>query len=669
MLFKNFIPLLLFSVFFNKSFAQLKKADSLLVTKKSEKCLKYYEEGALDSAKIELKSFVKFSTQLTKSYPTNQFLISQKIDAMDYLSSILFEEGNLLDALSYADTVLKYFESTKDSFNIALSLNNIAYMYQSQTMYDKAISNYRQAHTILFKNNTEESKIYTATVYNNMGLIYEHQRHFDSTLYYYKKSLEIRKQINDRRGISESLNNIGNVYQKQRKLTEALPYLTEALQIKREIKDVNGISYTLNNLAIICRLSGDNKKAMLYAEESKTWAEKTNNIEAISQVYKNLSKINYALANNKEAYNYLEKYIIYNDSLINTNNKKALYKHQVRYEFEKKEALLKVEQEKKDAISAEQIRRQKIVIYSSIIGSILLLFIVVIVFRSYKQKKKSNIELTDKNIEITNQKHLIEEKSKEILDSINYAKRIQTAILPPKRMVSEFLPNSFILYKPKDIVAGDFYWMQIVNENNQVNKILFAAADCTGHGVPGAMVSVICNSGLNRSVREFEISEPGKILDKTRDLVIQEFEKSDEEVKDGMDISLCSLELSDNNIQLEWSGANNPLWYIRNDAPTELIEVKADKQPIGKYGEAKPFTTHTIQLQKNDTLYIFTDGYQDQFGGEKGKKFKAAKLKELLISIQSENMENQKQILDKAFEDWKAKTEQVDDVCIIGVRV
>jgi serine phosphatase RsbU (regulator of sigma subunit) len=193
------------------------------------------------------------------------------------------------------------------------------------------------------------------------------------------------------------------------------------------------------------------------------------------------------------------------------------------------------------------------------------------------------------------------------------------------------------------------------------NKVLFAAADCTGHGVPGAMVSVVCNNALNRSVREHRLTKPGQILDKTREIVIQEFEKSDEVVKDGMDIALCSLE----GKILEYAGANNPLWIIRNG---EILETKANKQPIGKFDNSEPFTTHTFELQKGDNIYIFTDGYVDQFGGEKGKKFKAQAFRELLLSYQEKIMEEQKTIIDETFEKWRGDLEQLDDVCIIGVR-
>ena len=251
----------------------------------------------------------------------------------------------------------------------------------------------------------------------------------------------------------------------------------------------------------------------------------------------------------------------------------------------------------------------------------------------------------------------MEEQHKEITDSINYAKRIQSAILPPKKIVKEYLQDSFILYKPKDVVAGDFYWME-----HSDGKVFFAAADCTGHGVPGAMVSVVCNNALNRSVREYGMITPGNILDKTKELVIKEFEKSEDEVKDGMDIALCCLEGN----KITYSGAHNPLWIVRDQ---KIIEIKADKQPIGKFKFEKPFTTHEIDLIRGDSLYIFSDGYPDQFGGEKGKKFKTGNLKKLLLSIQNHPMEKQRDLLNDEFEKWRGSLEQIDDVCIIGVRI
>ncbi len=251
----------------------------------------------------------------------------------------------------------------------------------------------------------------------------------------------------------------------------------------------------------------------------------------------------------------------------------------------------------------------------------------------------------------------VEEKQKEITDSINYAKRIQEAILPSFDFIKTHLPNSFIYYQPKDIVAGDFYWAEKVNSD-----FFIAAADCTGHGVPGALVSVVCCNALNRTVNEFKLTDPGKILDKTRELVLESFSKNGGDIKDGMDISLISI----NGNTIKWAGANNPLWYYQNN---ELKEIKANKQPIGKTDRAEPFTTHTIELQKGDSLYLFTDGFADQFGGPKGKKFKYKQLGDLLASSNDLSISEQHLTLKNTLNSWRGKLEQVDDICVIGIRV
>jgi serine phosphatase RsbU (regulator of sigma subunit) len=271
--------------------------------------------------------------------------------------------------------------------------------------------------------------------------------------------------------------------------------------------------------------------------------------------------------------------------------------------------------------------------------------------------QKKDVELKSMLVEKANSELSI--KNKEITDSIIYAKRIQAAILPPRNKIETYLGQSFVIYQPKDIVAGDFYWLEIKDD-----KVIFAVADCTGHGVPGAMVSVVCNNGLNRSVREYGLTRPNEILDKTRDIVIQEFDKSEEDVNDGMDISLVSLDF--NSKILQWSGANNALIIVRG---SEVIEIKADKQPIGKYVKAKPFTNHELELVKGDVIYAFTDGFHDQFGGPNGKKYLYKRFRELLLKNASLDMKTQQTNFVNVFNEWKGENEQVDDICIIGVRI
>lgn len=269
------------------------------------------------------------------------------------------------------------------------------------------------------------------------------------------------------------------------------------------------------------------------------------------------------------------------------------------------------------------------------------------------------IKVKERTEEVVKQKEIIEEKNKDITDSIEYALRIQTAILPSQKIVKQYLENSFILYKPKDIVAGDFYWMENIGD-----LVLFAACDCTGHGVPGAMVSVVCHNALNRVVREFGLTQPAAILDKTVEIVLENFSKSEEEIQDGMDISICALNTKKKS--LEWAGANNSLLFINNG---QLTETKADKQCIGYNDNVKPFTNHQFYLEPGTSIYLYTDGYADQFGGQRERKLTKNRFKELLKSIQHLPIQQQASELDDFITNYKQDIEQTDDILVIGVRV
>lgn len=314
---------------------------------------------------------------------------------------------------------------------------------------------------------------------------------------------------------------------------------------------------------------------------------------------------------------------------------------------------------------------EEILVNGAFLTGAVAIFSILLIRMRYRLTKKEIIA----RFALQESKKQIEEKNEEILDSITYAKRIQTAILPPLNQIDKYLPNNFVLYKPKDIVAGDFYWLE-----HKDDKVFFAAADCTGHGVPGAMVSVVCNNALNRAVREHGLVNPAAILDKVVDIVVETFERSVNDVKDGMDIALC---VYDNKAkELLYAGANNPLWLVTSqlrdiestnlyqfkDSNYSLYEIKATKQPIGKFENKQPFKSHSLKVNNGDVVYLFTDGYADQFGGEKGKKFKYKPFKNLLLSIQNKTMKQQYEHIDMVFEKWKGDLEQIDDVCVIGVK-
>lgn len=331
-------------------------------------------------------------------------------------------------------------------------------------------------------------------------------------------------------------------------------------------------------------------------------------------------------------------------------------------------------------IKEEKHLRDKMVLYFGIIFTI---FIAVFSLVAYKNKSKANkiieqqkvaVEAQKSKIEIQHQE--LEHTHQEISSSIKYAERLQLAILPPKEDLENNLSDGFALFKPKDVVSGDFYWLQITESHN-----LLAVADCTGHGVPGAMVSVVCSNCLNRSVKEFGLIEPADILNKTRELVIETFERSGKGIKDGMDISMVAFKKG----KITFAGANNPLWVIRNlnlltesqkDAKTTIIKgnraifvVEADRQPVGLYEDMVKFSQTDIVLYENDYIYMLTDGYADQFGGPSNKKMKPKNFKTFLLNINEYEMEDQKMALLSNFEDWRGSTEQIDDVCIIGVKV
>ena len=316
-------------------------------------------------------------------------------------------------------------------------------------------------------------------------------------------------------------------------------------------------------------------------------------------------------------------------------------------------------------------------------GFALVLLLAGFATRGYRQKQKANKALEEKNATIEKQKEEVTQKNIEITKSIEYALRIQTAILPPQKIIKQNFENSFVLYQPKDIVAGDFYWMETIqcddvpmnqldNEENSntLNAlahqlILFAACDCTGHGVPGALVSVVCHNALNRAVREFGLRKPADILDKTNEIVKENFSKSEEEIKDGMDISLCNY--NPQTKILQWAGANNALWLLING---EITEIKADKQPIGRYEGNQPFTNYEFKLNAGDSIYIFSDGYADQFGGDTGhKKLTKKRFRDLILSIQSSSMKEQGEELSKFMHSYMGSNQQIDDILVVGVQV
>ena len=364
----------------------------------------------------------------------------------------------------------------------------------------------------------------------------------------------------------------------------------------------------------------------------------------------------------KKALQYFSDYMSTSDSINKRNKNIEINEQNLKYNFLKEQEEIKLNQQRKDIEAIESLKKQKTFTFLSLAGVIIGIILLVFAYKTIRQKQNAYKVISTQKAEVETQKLLVEIKNKEIHDSINYAKRLQEAILPNTFEIRTSFNEFFLLYKPKDIVAGDFYFFDHLK-----NSHIIAAADCTGHGVPGAMVSVVCSNALTRSVKEFKIAESGKILDKTRELVLETFSKSAVDVKDGMDISLMVIEkTTENKFNVQWSGANNCLWYFNAGI---FIELKADKQPIGLSDDPKPFTTHKISANSGDQFYLFTDGYADQFGGPKGKKLKYKLLEEIIKNNFQQPLTNQLNSLDSFFVDWKGNLEQLDDVCILGIKL
>jgi len=570
-------------------------------------------------------------------------------------------QGNIKKALEYYQKCMQIREEIGDKKGLAAIYNNIGEEYRKQGDLDKTLEYYKKSMSYSQLINNEKN---LARNMSNIGYVYFTLNEIDTALIYWQKSLRIRQKIGDEYGKAQSYTNLASIKEYKNELDSALDYLSKALEIYEELgANNNKLPELLGKISRIYFKKKNIKTALSYGEKGLELSKESGFLIGVMQNANNLYFINKSIGNSKKALSMHELYINIKDSIQNDENQQEIIKHEFKYNYEKQHFadsldFIKKQEVKEMEITRQQSelkskRNQQYVLYG---GLILVIFFSLFIFNRFRITQNQKLVIED-------QKMLVDQKNREITDSIQYAKRIQNAILPPDKVVKEYLKNSFILYKPKDIVAGDFYWMECIpNPSEGGAVVLFAVADCTGHGVPGAMVSVVCNNGLNRSVREYGLTEPGKILDKTREIVIQEFEKSEENVKDGMDIALCALSTN----QIEYAGANIALWIIRNG---EIIETKPDKQPIGKFDNPLPYTTHQQKLIGGDSIYIFTDGYADQFGGEKGKKFKTQTFRDLLLSMQNESMENQKRIIDDTFEKWKGDLEQVDDICIIGVKI
>ncbi|MEZ4938407.1 MAG: tetratricopeptide repeat protein [Crocinitomicaceae bacterium] len=657
---------------------------------------------------------------LEDQYGATTKFIREKCIANTFHAKVLIEEGKYFQGIAIAKEVLEASDYKDEADIRTLALINLGTAYMQIADLEKALDYFFQALKISeksksleyqvqsmlsigalmsYQGDSEEAEKYNmkalelakkngnsnliGVAYNNLGSCEIEKGNKEKAGEYYRLGLKLSLEYGDLAGVSTGYNNLGYMFYAYGDLDSALYYYQKSAEIDRSQNNYFSLMGTLNSVAAIFSYQNQLDSANYYSDIVIDYTKEQHMFYDLSYAYSVKYKLYKKMGDFENALKYYELHRQTEDSLKNEENTNLMADQKAKYEYEKKKAVDDAEYEKVIAIEKEAKTRQTLISYGVGIGLLLLIIFSIFIFNRLQVTKKQKAIIEEQKLLVEEQKDIVLEKNQEIMDSITYAKRIQNAILPPDEEVKKHLPNSFILYRPKDVVAGDFYWLEksMSNEQEQEQEsVLIAAADCTGHGVPGAMVSVVCNNSLNRSVREFGLTDPGKILDKTRELVIHEFIKSKDEVKDGMDIALVALQNEKQNenernnphfshsFSLCYSGAHNPLWVIRKGG-SEIEEIKADKQPIGNYHDAKPFNTHEIKLNSGDTFYIFSDGYADQFGGDKGKKFKSANLKKLFLSVSDKSMEEQKRLIQETFESWKADHEQLDDVCVIGVRV
>ncbi|MFI5203588.1 MAG: tetratricopeptide repeat protein [Flavobacteriales bacterium] len=594
-------------------------------------------------------------------------------DCSTNIGLVYFGEGKYSIAYTYFFKALKIFEKYKLYDKALIAANNIAEIYLDKNDVVNAIKFCRLALSFEKKSPNEMQLIYVNFI---MGKIYHDKNQFDSALVFYHLAADGFNKFEMTNQFASVLNSMATAYVRTGNFNKGLSYLNDALKVNIEFKDTVGVCANYSNYATIYLEKGD----YLKAEEYILKALHIMRPEFYYSMYTNMlgqaATIEGKLGKYQKAYEYLSQHNICRDSLISIAHERNSEELAQIYQSEKreKELLLAKSDNEKNSIALkheqEEGKRKSLQLYMALGGSLLLVVLAVFVIRSNLIRKRTNVLLAEKNsiiyeqkAEVELQKAMVEGKNREITDSINYALRIQRAVLPDETYMKEILGEHFVLFKPKDIVSGDFYWAhELAND-----RALFACGDSTGHGVPGAIMSMLNISALENAVDALKKPTPADILNFARKKIIDTLAQDGnaEGGKDGMDCILIAIDKQ--KMKVQFAMANNSLWIIRNG---EMLEFAADKMPVGKHDRDNvPFTAHEFDLQKGDLIITITDGFPDQFGGARGKKFKYSNLKNILIEDSNNELQGIKSRLHAAFSNWQGDLEQVDDVCVIGIRI
>ena len=629
------------------------------------------------------------------------------------VGSVYYYQGLFEKSIEYYLKSLNISEKRGDKRGMSLAYNNIGSVYSDLKEYEKSIE-YHSKSLKIFEEQKDIRGI--SGCYNNMGNNYQALKKYDKALDFYLKSLKIDKELNNQRGLSSCYTNIGQLYAEQMRFDKALENYTNSFTISDAIGDKNGASIVLVNMASLDIKLGRYKQAIENANKCLAIAKEMEALPLQVEIYNCLSEANDSLGNFKDAYHYQKLFKQINDSIFNEKSDKQIKNIEARYQNEKKQKEIELLNKDKE-LQKTEIKRQTTQKYAFVFGFLLMLTLAFVSYRSFRQKKKANLilaeqkhqieekneELNQQNEEITAQRDEIESQRDEIsaqrdtvteqkdhiekihvelTDSIRYAKRIQQAVLPVNEKQRLILGEHFVLFQPRNVVSGDFYWFVKRDE-----FLIIAVADCTGHGVPGAFMSMLGVSFLNEIVSKSSVKTAAGVLNEMRQYVISSLQQQgvSGEQKDGMDMSVVAIDTK--NLMMQFAGANNPIYIVRKSESEKLevkneelstfdfklYELKGDKMPIAIHIKMDDFSNHEIQLSRGDVLYMFSDGYADQFGGPNGRKFMYAPFKEFLLQISNKPMTEQRELLLQNFEKWrngfKEKYEQVDDITVMGIRI
>ncbi|OFY85946.1 MAG: hypothetical protein A3F72_16250 [Bacteroidetes bacterium RIFCSPLOWO2_12_FULL_35_15] len=568
------------------------------------------------------------------------------------------KHDELTNALKYFLEAMKLAEEIPDSSAIFTCCINLGTLYENTNDDVKALQFYHKASVINQRDNDENGQ---AICFFKIGRMYLQMNKIDSAKIFLQKTLEIHLKRNDEIGLIFDYSFMASSFNHEKNFAKADENWNKALALSFKHNDSIRINMVYSYMATGQVDRKNDKKALEYYEKSLQYICSTVQKETIAAVYEKMATISNRLGLYKQAYDYHVLYKIWADSSNNVNDTKKQTELKLAFEFNQVQEKIAAESEAKELKNKTEMEKQRMQRNFLFLGLGLISLLLVVAFRSFKMKQKANFILQDQKQEIEHQKKLVDEKNREISDSINYALRIQTASLPEKKELSFCFPEYSLFFKPKDIVSGDFYWAA-----GDENKVLIAIADCTGHGVPGAITSMMGSMILNEIYYVKKIIQPNEVLSELNRLVkLTLRQEADSLSKDGMDIAFCQWEKKTNT--LLYSGANRPLYILRGN---ELIEYKPTKVSVGGYVPMEQqYELHEIILSSGDTVILSSDGYVDQFGGQHEKKYTSKAFKRLLKEIAHLDISEQGKMIEQNFNNWKSGFDQTDDVLIFMWKV